>query len=513
MELIETIRPSIIKVIGVGGGGSNAVNHMFKEGINGVDFVVCNTDAQALEMCSVVNKLQLGKNSTDGLGAGNNPETGKKAALESIDEIKDLLQNNTKMVFITAGMGGGTGTGAAPIIASVAKELDILTIGIVTIPFSWEGRKRKIHAEEGIKELRRNVDSLIIICNDKLRELHGDLSLSESFSKADSVLTTAAKGIAEIITITGYVNVDFEDVKTVMKDSGVAIMGTGTATGEKRAIKATELALSSPLLNDNNIAGAKNILLYISSGKEEIKMDELTEITEHIKEETGNDTNIIWGSYLDKVLENQISVTIVAAGFDDYQSEIFPTKEYVKSTQRTENIETLPNKLYNSLDKNLDIANKNDDNNANSDNFIQTESEIKKPIVYNLYGEACKKEDFKINTESSGDEKTSLTSQEISVSLFEKNHTQSKPEIQIHSDHQKQNSEERRLKLREISQKVKTPSGLEEISNSPAYLRKNVEINNDINDNSNTLTVGSLTKTPNGVRISSENSYLFDNVD
>ncbi|HTX88775.1 MAG TPA: cell division protein FtsZ [Bacteroidales bacterium] len=308
---------SIIKVIGVGGGGSNAVSHMHRLGIKGVDFMICNTDAQAMEASPVPVKIQLGANLTGGLGAGAVPSIGKNAALENIQDIRAMLEKGTKMLFVTAGLGGGTGTGAAPVIASVSKELGILTVGIVTLPFSFEGRKRKQHAEQGIAELKKYVDALLIICNDKLRELFGDQRLSAAFAHADDVLATAAKGIAEIITVTGYINVDFEDVKTVMRDSGVAILGTGVANGENRARKAVEMAISSPLLNDNNIEGANNLLLYIASGKDEITMDEVTEITDYIQEKTKNSAEVIWGNGIDETLEDRISVTIIATGFDE----------------------------------------------------------------------------------------------------------------------------------------------------------------------------------------------------
>jgi len=308
---------SIIKVIGVGGGGSNAVTHMYKQGIKGVDFIITNTDAQAMESSPVPTKIALGANLTGGLGAGAVPSIGKNAALENIQDLRNILEKGTKMLFITAGMGGGTGTGAAPVIASVAKELGILTVGIITVPFSFEGRKRKQHAEQGIAEMKKYVDALLIICNDKLRDLFGDQRLSAAFGHADDILTTAAKGIAEIITVTGYINVDFEDVKTVMKDSGVAIMGSGMAKGEDRAIQAVEMALNSPLLNDNNIEGANNLLLYITSGKEEITMDEVTEITDYIQEKTRNSAEVIWGNGIDESLEDRIGVTIIATGFDE----------------------------------------------------------------------------------------------------------------------------------------------------------------------------------------------------
>ncbi len=308
--------PPIIKVFGVGGGGSNAVNHMFKQGITGVEFVVCNTDVQALSTSPVPVRLQIGAGLTEGRGAGNSPEVGRNAALENADDIREVLSKNTKMVFITAGMGGGTGTGAAPVIAQVAKELDILTVGIVTTPFGFEGPRRRNQANTGIDEMRKYVDSLIIINNDKVREHYGNLKLSQAFSKADDILTVAAKGISELITVTGYMNVDFEDVKTVMKNSGVAIMGTGIAEGEDRAMKAVEMALNSPLLNDNEISGARNILLYIASGDAEAEMDEVTEISDYIQEAAGSTAEIIWGNGTDPDLGNSISVTVVATNFN-----------------------------------------------------------------------------------------------------------------------------------------------------------------------------------------------------
>lgn len=314
---------SIIKVFGVGGGGSNAVNHMYSQGIKGVDFVICNTDAQALEQSSIPNKIQLGTTLTEGLGAGANPEVGKNAAIEDVEAIKAILQNNTKMVFITAGMGGGTGTGAAPVIAEAARELDILTVGIVTVPFSFEGRRRKQQADDGIEALRQSVDTLLIINNDKLRMMYGNLKMGEAFAKADDILTIAAKGISEIITVTGYVNTDFKDVQTVMKNGGTAIMGSATAEGENRAIEAVEKALSSPLLNDNEIKGANYVLLNITSGTDEITMDEIGEITDYIQEEAGSTADVIWGNCTDESLEGKIAVTIIATGFGSTETTTF----------------------------------------------------------------------------------------------------------------------------------------------------------------------------------------------
>lgn len=346
---------SIIKVIGVGGGGSNAVNHMYNQGITGVDFIICNTDAQALDLSPIPNKIQLGTTLTEGLGAGANPEVGKNAAIEDIDNIKKILENNTKMVFITAGMGGGTGTGAAPIIAKTAREMGILTVGIVTIPFSFEGRRRKQQAEEGLEQLRQNVDTLLIINNDKLRMMHGNLKMGEAFSKADDILTIAAKGIAEIITVAGYINVDFEDVKTVMKDGGTAIMGSATAEGENRAIEAVTRAISSPLLNDNEIEGANYILLNITSGEDEITMDEIDDITDYIQNEAGYTAELIWGNGLDESLGNKVSVTVIATGFGKKElgkiDDISKSDDHVVHTLDTE--ENITNEVTPEITDNL----------------------------------------------------------------------------------------------------------------------------------------------------------------
>ncbi|MBT2557125.1 cell division protein FtsZ [Hymenobacter sp. ISL-91] len=313
---IQPQSTSIIKVIGVGGGGSNAVKHMYAQGIKDVEFVICNTDKQALASSPVPNRMQIGIDLTEGLGAGANPERGKQAAIESREQIRELLSQGTRMVFITAGMGGGTGTGAAPVIAKVAKELGILTVGIVTAPFLFEGRKKRQQAEQGIKELSEDCDTVLVILNDKIREMYGNLPLSAAFAKADTVLTTAAKSIAEIITVTSDVNVDFEDVKTVMKDSGAAVMGSSVTEGENRAARAAEEALASPLLNNTDIHGAQRILLSIMSGDQaELEMDELTEITEYIQEKAGQNAEVIFGHGIDPSLGQSIRVTVIATGF------------------------------------------------------------------------------------------------------------------------------------------------------------------------------------------------------
>jgi len=321
---------SIIKVIGVGGGGNNALKHMYEKGIYGVDFVICNTDAQTLDNNPVSNKVQLGISMTEGLGAGADPEVGEKAAIESIDEIKAAMGQNTKMVFITAGMGGGTGTGAAPVIAKVAKEMGILTVGIVTIPFSFEGKRRLDQAEIGLEKLRNNVDSLIVINNDKLRQQFGNLGFKQGFSKADEVLTNAAKGMAEVIT--GYfdVNIDFRDAKSVLANSGTALMSTGVATGEKKAEEAVKKALDSPLLNDNKITGAKNVLLLIRSGVSEVTMDEIGVIMDYIQKEAGNTADIIFGVGTDEELGDAVSVLVIATGFSNDDKKHTGTTETIK---------------------------------------------------------------------------------------------------------------------------------------------------------------------------------------
>ena len=349
---------NVIKVIGVGGGGSNAINHMFKQGIKGVDFIVCNTDAQALQNSSVPNKIQLGMHLTEGLGAGANPEVGQQSAIESIAEIEKMLDSNTKMVFITAGMGGGTGTGAAPVIAQLAKERDILTVGIVTIPFQFEGKVRSDQALLGVEKLRKQVDSLIVINNNKLREVYGNLGFKAGFSKADEVLATASRGIAEVITHHYTQNIDLKDAKTVLSNSGTAIMGSATAIGDNRAKEAIIAALDSPLLNDNKISGAKNVLLLIVSGTNEITIDEIGEINDHIQTEAGFNANIIMGVGEDETLGDSIAVTIIATGFNvEQQNEIVNTepKKIIHSLDGEQKLERdLSNKTVASFQMNTE---------------------------------------------------------------------------------------------------------------------------------------------------------------
>jgi cell division protein FtsZ len=412
---------NVIKVIGVGGGGSNAINHMFQQGIKGVDFVICNTDAQALQNSGVPNKIQLGLNLTEGLGAGANPDVGEKSAIESFEDIQRMLDTNTKMIFITAGMGGGTGTGAAPIIAKMAKDLDILTVGIVTMPFQFEGKMRNEQAQIGIENLRSVVDSLVVINNNKLREVYGNLGFKAGFSKADEVLSTAARGIAEVITHHYTQNIDLRDAKTVLSNSGTAIMGSAMSSGQNRAHDAISKALDSPLLNDNKITGAKNVLLLIVSGSQEITIDEIGEINDHIQNEAGHGANIIMGVGEDESLEESIAVTIIATGFNiDQQDEISNTEikkvihaleedkpfeqDLSKKVQApaiiTPNIE-LEKKEQTVVKHTLDLDELDEiekpKNDSNENEFIKTTEAIKNIyVVYNEVLDNVEEDDFVI---------------------------------------------------------------------------------------------------------------------
>jgi len=403
-------KSNVIKVIGVGGGGSNAINYMHSKGIKGVDFVVCNTDSQALENSKVENKIQLGISLTEGLGAGANPEIGEKAAVESFDDLKKMLETNTKMVFITAGMGGGTGTGAAPVISKLAKEMDILTVGIVTMPFQFEGKVREEQAKKGIDKLKNEVDALIVINNNKLRDIYGNLGFKEGFAKADEVLATASKGIAEVITHHYTQNIDLKDAKTVLSNSGNAIMGSSTASGSKRSIEAISSALDSPLLNDNRINGAKNVLLLIVSGKEEITIDEIGLINDYIQEKAGYGANIIMGVGEDLSLENSISVTVIATGFDPNQQD--------------EIINSDPKKIIHNLDENGgftqnlgSINNSNDellqiDFESDSINFKNTDSELDKINSTNNLNNS--NQDYKVTLDINEDD---LKTKEFEINL------------------------------------------------------------------------------------------------
>ncbi len=477
---------SIIKVIGVGGGGSNAVNHMYEQGIVGVDFAICNTDHQAMELSPVPTKVQLGPNLTEGRGAGSKPAVGKLACEESIEEVRKYLANNCRMLFVTAGMGGGTGTGAAPIIAKTAREMNILTVGIVTLPFTFEGRRRASNGMEGLQELKDNVDTLIVVSNDKLRQIHGNLNLSEAFSKADNILTTAAKGIAEIITVPGYVNVDFEDVNTVMRESGVAIMGTASADGDDRARQAVDQALHSPLLEDNDIRGAKHILLNITSGTREVTMDEIFEITEFVQEEAGYGTDLIWGNCFDADLGDKISVTVIATGF---------------GAKKNTFTDEAPERHVVHLDEEKPAAKKRvglEDITGESDSVG--------------YG----KDDRTIEFEDIDSARARLQGRRRDERNFTSNFLQDEEEARREAQRREMEvrDQERRAALRNRNElpKLSNPKVVNELENQPAYLRRNIQLDNVTPSDSPTMSRWSISddeETP----LRRDNSFLHDNVD
>ena len=511
---------SIIKVIGVGGGGSNAVNHMYRLGIKGVDFIICNTDKQALEKSPVPNKIQLGSHLTKGLGAGSIPDVGREAALESVEDVRKYFEDNTQMVFITAGLGGGTGTGAAPVIASVARELGILTVGIVTIPFAFEGKKRRQQAEAGLEEMKKYVDTLLVIGNDKLREIYGNLKMSEAFAHADDVLTGAAKSIAEIISLHMHVNVDFNDVKTVMKDSGVAIMGSAVASGEKRSLRAVEEALNSPLLNDNDIRGARHVLLNIMSGSDDIDMDEFGEITDFIQEAAGGTAELITGYGTDPSLGDSVSVTIIATGFktsqvSGYEPPIIKERKIVNLDQKETKVEDT--KQTNIIDEI-----------KNNEPFVFVKEEKEETPVVNVVPEVTEiKEEitFTVNTTEPVSEvkneeivsettnTTEFTFHTISNDTEEKN-TESKSEEAVSREEQIKLAQERIRKLKEITLKMKSPDGLAMLEKETAFSRKNIQLENktpstDSEVSRFTLSEGDDKK----IEIRPNNSFLHDNVD
>lgn len=511
--------PSIIKVLGVGGGGSNAVNHMFKQGINGVEFAICNTDVQALESSPVPIKIEIGNKG--GLGAGANPEVGRESAEDSIDKIRELLDDDTtQMLFITAGMGGGTGTGAAPVIAKLAREMNILTVGIVTLPFGFEGRKRKQQAELGINEIKKYVDALLVISNDKLREQFGNLVLGEAFAQADNVLTSAAKGIAELITITGYVNVDFEDVRTVIKDSGKAIMGSATAEGENRAAVAIKQAMESPLLNDNDISGATDILLYITTGTEDITMDEITEITDYVTAESGNNAETIWGVGSDESLGKSVGITIIATGFDTVKKEPEKENKVVVGSVGKKDTE-------NTVVSSPSIENKTDE--KPQDIFITTptlkseiEPEKTEKIVHSLEDSASEKIDKPQPTRTVSSGLSSLIRKKEDPFLSIGHTVSSKPETsedktpieKEDDDSITKNAQERVNKLKNLSINLRSHEKVTELENEPAYVRKKVELEEKEYSSESVIsryTLGEDTK--NQPVIKSDNSFLHDNVD
>jgi cell division protein FtsZ len=470
--------PSIIKVIGVGGGGSNAVTHMYKQGIVGVDFAICNTDIQAMQLSPVPTRIQLGENISAGLGAGSQPQKGKQACLESIEEIKKYLAEGTRMLFITAGMGGGTGTGAAPIIAKTAQEMGILTVAIVTLPFSFEGRKRVTQGYEGLDDLKKNVDTIIVISNDKLRQIYGNLSVSGAFAQADNILTTAAKGIAEIITVPGYVNVDFEDVNTVMRGSGVAIMGIGTAEGDNRAKKAADAALSSPLLEENNIVGAKQILVNITSGTKEVTMDEIFAITEFVQDEAGEGANLIWGNCYDDTLGDKLSVTVIATGFESR------TQNPLNQGKNNEG------KIIVSLED-------------------EPRREVKKNDFFGL-GFDDTEGGHSIELESSRLSKPRpVQSFQPTEPYLRNEKTESEEERRRRLSQESQRRE--RLRSNVNSMKLNNPQTIIELENEPAYLRRGVRLDNIPHSSDKQMSNWTIDENDN--LNTSGNSFLHDNVD
>lgn len=519
---------SIIKVIGVGGGGSNAVNHMYKQGIKGVDFIICNTDRQALDLSPVPTKIQLGTTLTEGNGAGSIPEVGKNSAIENIDEVKEILSKNTKMVFITAGMGGGTGTGAAPVIAKAAKDLGILTVGIVTIPFSFEGRRRLQQAQIGLAEMRDAVDTLLVICNDRLREIHGNLKFSESFAKADDILTTAAKGIAEIITVAGYINVDFMDVKTVMENGGTAIMGSATANGENRAIKAATNALSSPLLNDNDIHGAQYILLNVTSGDTELTMDEMAEITDFIQNEAGNTADVIWGNGTDESLGDKISVTVIATGFGN-TGESLSKKEPEKVVMDLEDTKPSEPTIINTVEE-KEEEKKEDEVDPMEPVLITKEETETKPQFTFEFDDIKKTEEPKDTTENKEVKKFDLYQDdepELELDKTELDNLKKSSQINAEStssddttssdisqEEMMKISQERIMKLKSITQKMKNPGGLAELENEPAFKRRNIALDSVPHSSENNVSKYSLSDDGEGSpKLRDDNSFLHDNVD
>ena len=542
---LPTEQSSIIKVIGVGGGGSNAVNHMYRQGIKGVDFIICNTDHQALDMSPVPTKIQLGQSLTEGRGAGSIPDVGMNAAIENLDDINDILSSNTKMVFVTAGMGGGTGTGAAPVIAQAAKDMGILTVGIVTVPFTFEGRKRRNQAESGIDKMRQAVDTLLVINNDKLREMFGNLTLVNAFENADDVLAIAAKGIAEVISVTGQINVDFNDVNTVMKDSGVAIMGSAEAEGEDRAIKCVENALNSPLLNDNNIQGATYVLLNITYGSKAVLMDEISDITDYIQEEAGDTADVIWGHGFDEDLGEKLCVTIIATGFKSAPHTGLPIKETFKKHDLEDERPTIITKQIDSpitspinqevvpdndkIEPNVETTQDQnpvkryvleDDSSLVSDEndqkveSVQEESFVKSPseTIVN---------DGKVRFLLEEDDSEELEEMDISNTenkVEEKNSFESKSVNQEKSVEPKEISQSRLDRIKKATQKLRSPLGLNEMENEPAYKRRNIELD-DVKESSDpsisryTLWENDDENGDKQTGLSDNNSFLHDNVD
>ena len=515
---------SIIKVIGVGGGGGNAVNHMYNQGIKGVDFIICNTDQQALDISSVPNKVQLGASLTEGRGAGAIPEIGKNAAIENIDDIKALLGTHTKMVFITAGMGGGTGTGAAPVIAKVAKEMGILTVGIVTVPFGFEGKKRKLQAEEGLEELRGSVDTLLIINNDRLREMFGNLSLANAFSQADDVLATAAKGIAEVISVTGAINVDFNDVNTVMRDSGVAIMGSAVAEGDNRAMDCVQSALSSPLLNDNDINGARYVLLNITYGEKEVLMDEIGEITDYIQDEAGSTADVIWGHGYDESLGDGLCVTLIATGFNsspvtgfekEPEKKVLSLDDESKPTMISQPIESPVNEVNDYVEP-ADLV----EDELEEEPFLKVKDEQAEQAEINWSfdkSETKKKPEVKDEKVEETEVIRHYLTDEIEEKIELENNTT--PKVVLSKEEQERRTKERLERIQTYTSKLKSSNGINDLEAEPAYKRRDIrfdDVAHSSEEPKSKFTVSETEEKANGEKkfgLRENNSFLHDNVD
>jgi cell division protein FtsZ len=550
---------SIIKVIGVGGGGSNAVNFMYNQGIKGVDFVVCNTDRQALDISPVPFKIQLGTTLTEGRGAGMQPEVGMNAAFENIEDLREILSKNTKMVFVTAGMGGGTGTGAAPVIAQVAKELGILTVGIVTLPFEFEGKKRRSQADEGLERLRQNVDTLLVINNEKLRTIGKSLTLSEAFQKADNILTVAAKGIAEVIADTGVINVDFNDVNTVLRNSGRALMGSAMASGEGRDFEAVKAAMNSPLLNDHDICGAKYVLLNITYGDKEVLMDEIMNITDFIQDAAGEDAEVIWGHGHDSTLGDNLAITLVATGFStvDAVNYVLPERKLMDLDE--ENKKEIVSPMSSPFESNSVTDTLNQEPYLKSEEPVVVEQEIqqapvlaeveitsvpenteKEEVKYELFDDELTEEpsfvapslewevqpteqptfDFTsepvhVTTPSSTVQPT--TEQEVIRHQLDDEADESPKSYRIQStvlpEEIARRNEERVSKIQEITSRIQNAESIAEYESQPAYLRRNVEVNDERPSQDNNVSRFGLSGSGNGDSGLRNNSYLHDNVD
>ncbi|MDB2697864.1 cell division protein FtsZ [Crocinitomicaceae bacterium] len=531
---------SIIKVIGVGGGGSNAVNHMYNQGIKGVDFIVCNTDRQALDISPVPFKIQLGPSLTEGRGAGSIPEIGMNAAVENIEEIREILSKNAKMIFVTAGMGGGTGTGAAPVIAKIARELGILTVGIVTVPFSFEGRKRRQQAEEGLENMRESVDTLLVINNERLREISGNLTLGNAFAQADDVLTTAAKGIAEVISVTGAINVDFNDVNTVMKDSGVAIMGSASASGENRAIKAVQEALTSPLLNDNDIAGAKYVLLNITYGDQEVLMDEISDITDYIQDEAGSTADVIWGHGYDEALGDALSVTLIATGFQQSPITGFEKaperkvqvledeqkKEIVTQLEKPTSTNTYEAKVEEPYIKSVDVEpsaeseltvneeQKEEDATFNWEIRTVVDEVEESTQVSDLFESSVSEEPAKAETSTDTKEKEVKRyfledDMEAEASLEDVT-----AKTVLTPEEQQRRAQERMERIHEYTSHLKRADGIDELEREPAFKRRKIQLDDAPHSSDENISRFEISgDKDNNTTLRGTNSFLHDNVD